>query len=121
MLYRMAFALAFLFVATVTAWPQQPHAEHPQDLELHEKFYDTWKRPNAPYSSCCNLDDCYPTEFKKIDGQWHALRREDHEWVRIPPEVVEENRDSPDGRNHVCMLPPDRGGTMFCAVFGSGA
>ena len=53
-----------------------------------------------------------------------AKRREDSVYVRVPWEKVEKNRDSPDGRNHVCMPPPNQQGYLgmqvFCLALGSG-
>jgi hypothetical protein len=52
------------------------------------------------------------------------LRREDLEWIRVPPEKFEHYRgggitprDNPDGRHHVCMPPPNhsQAGQVFCA------
>jgi hypothetical protein len=103
----------------------QDHA-HPPGLEtqLHEKFYSTWYMPDEPAKSCCNKADCYPTEVKFQNGQWHARRREDGAYVPVPWKKVEQNRDNPDGRNHVCMPPPTAtyypANTVFCFSLGGG-
>jgi hypothetical protein len=100
------------------------HANHhpPQDMPLHEKFYSTWMMPDRPSASCCNSRDCYPTEVRFRDGFWQAKRREDGVYVRIPWEKVEQNRDNPDGRSHVCMPPPVsyRGDVVYCFTLGAG-
>lgn len=109
------------------------HDEHmsghpPQDQAIHEKFYQYWNRPDYPSASCCNNQDCYPTEFRRTrDGQhWEALRREDGAWIMIPDEKLEQNvtqrepYDSPDGRSHVCMQPPGQSDWVWCAVLGNG-
>jgi len=31
---------------------------------LHEMFYSTWMMPDHPNVSCCNKQDCYPTEAR---------------------------------------------------------
>jgi hypothetical protein len=99
---------------------------HPPGLEteLHEKFYSTWYMPDEPAKSCCNKADCYPTEVKFQNGQWHARRREDGTFVPVPWKKVEQNRDNPDGRNHVCMPPPTATyyppNTVFCFSLGAG-
>ena len=38
-------------------------------------------------------------------GRGEAKRREDGIYVRIPWEKVEQNRDNPGDRSHVCMPP----------------
>jgi hypothetical protein len=101
----------------------QDHHHPPADAAIHEQFYSTWMMPDRPGLSCCNRQDCYPTEVRFRDGYWEAKRREDGAYIRVPWEKVEQNRDNPDGRNHVCMPPPDRGvqgREVFCFALGSG-
>lgn len=93
----------------------------PQDQVLHEKFYSTWRMPDKPSVSCCNDADCYPTEIQYVDGTIYAKRREDGQYIRVPPEKVERNRDNPDGRNHLCAPPPSAyrpEDTVFCFALG---
>lgn len=119
--------LASVTVAqTQTPLEVQPHKHPPKDAEIHSRFYESWMRPDMPTHSCCNKQDCYPTEFKKTGGTWFAQRREDGEWIPIPADKLEHNRtdstprDNPDGRNHVCMSPPGGSNTVYCAILGSG-
>lgn len=81
------------------------------------KFYETWMRPDVPTSSCCNEKDCYATPARTRDGKLQALHRESGEWIDVPPEKVEMNRDSPDGRNHLCASSAK---FVFCFVMGGG-
>ena len=117
-LVRIVFWLAFLIGAAAA---QERH--HPQqDMALHEKFYSTWYMPDDPSKSCCNKADCYPTEVRMKGGQVYARRREDGQWLLIPPAKIETRRDNPDGRNHLCAPPPnfseDR--RVFCFALGGG-
>jgi hypothetical protein len=120
----IAFVTVFLAGATANA---QEHRHPKQDEEIHVRFYSTWMMPDNPQTSCCNLADCYPTEAQYRDGTWYAKRREDGKWLRVPPEKVEQNRDSPDGRNHLCAPPPPTASnysapdTVFCFKQGGGA
>jgi len=101
----------------------QDHHHPPADVAIHEKFYSTWMMPDRPDLSCCTRQDCYPTEVRFRDGFWEAKRREDGVYIRVPWEKVERNRDNPDGRNHVCMPPPNRsprGKDVFCFALGGG-
>jgi hypothetical protein len=100
----------------------QEHHHPPQDVQIHEKFYSTWYMPDNPNKSCCNMQDCYPTEIKYVDTTLFARRREDGQWIMVPPQKIERNRDNPDGRNHVCMPPPNHSqeGSVFCFSLGSG-
>jgi hypothetical protein len=97
------------------------HRHPPQDLQLHEKFYSTWRMPDNPSASCCNDADCYPAEIRYADGNIYAKRREDGKYILIPAEKVERNRDNPDGRNHLCAPPPNafhQSDTVFCFALG---
>jgi hypothetical protein len=100
------------------------HARHhpPEDIPIHEKFYSNWMMPDRPTTSCCNNQDCYPTEVRFRDGFWEAKRREDGAYVRIPWQKIEQNRDNPDGRSHVCMPPPvsHRDDVVYCFTLGAG-
>lgn len=57
-----------------------PHANHghpPGHIPLHEIFYSNWMRMDVnPQSSCCNMEDCFPTPMKQdANGAWWALRK----------------------------------------------
>ena len=72
-------AFGALVPAGRAALAQEEHRHHPpQDMPLHERFYSTWFMPDEPTKSCCNMADCYPTTVQYHDGQWWAMRREDH-------------------------------------------
>ena len=101
----------------------QEHRHPPHDEAIHERFYSTWFMPDNPARSCCNKADCYPTEIKIEGNNIFARRREDGKWLFIPSRKVERNRDSPDGRNHLCAPPPGAmylPDTVFCFALGSG-
>jgi len=72
---------------------------HPvQDEPLHEKFYSTWYMPDQPAKSCCNKEDCYPTEIKYVGTTLFARRREDGQWIVVPTHKIERHRDNPPAR-----------------------
>ncbi len=98
----------------------------PEHQELHEKFYSHWNMPDnrdasgARVASCCNNEDCFPTQFKREHGQWYVRVRDGSHFVPVPASKLESNypdaEDSPDGQGHACMI----GDYIFCAVLGSG-
>lgn len=119
----LAYTLALLLpaLADPPPSPQLPplmhHRHPPHDAELHEHFYSTWMRPAQPDTSCCNKQDCAPvSKIRRIGDRWEALREKDGAWLIIPPHTVEQRRDSPDGRSHLCS----KGTTVFCFVAGAG-
>ena len=122
--------MRIFIIAAVVALPLSPaaaqhHHHHPsQDADLHEKFYNTWYMPDNPSRSCCNKADCYPTEIKMVGTSIFARRREDGKYILVPAHKVEQNRDNPDGRNHICAPPPSAVSyppdTVFCFSLGGG-
>lgn len=87
------------------------------------RFYQTWMMPDAPHVSCCSDEDCAPSQSRlATDGAWEARWSDEDEWVAVPAAKVEVNRDTPDGRSHMCGRR-GRGGEfyVFCFVRGSGA
>lgn len=98
------------------------HQHPPADVPLHEQFYSTWMMPDNPSISCCHNRDCYPTEARHDEQGWLAKRREDGKWLRVPAPKVEQNRDNPDGRNHLCAPTPETAALVevFCFTVGSG-
>ena len=114
---------AALFALTLLAGSAFAHPGHhhpPQHAAMHETFYKDWMRPDNRTLSCCNLKDCEPVEVRKANGFWEILRPADGKWLRVPWSQVENERDSPDGRNHGCFQPPGLSDTVFCLVIGSG-
>lgn len=100
----------------------QEHHHPPQDQAIHEKFYSTWKMPDNRSISCCHNEDCAPAESKFENGQWLARKvggRDD--FTPIPNEKIERERDSPDGRSHLCGRNWGSGLTVFCFAPGNGA
>jgi hypothetical protein len=119
------FAIVFCVLGSA-AWAQQGHHHHPPEhVELHEKFYQFWMRPDNRNISCCSKIDCYPTAARMTEfGTWQAKRREDGKWLNVPPQTVEQERDNPDGRPHLCAPPPEREHTypsgVICFIAGAG-
>jgi hypothetical protein len=114
----IAFAacVAFAFgIVQASGARADEHGHAPEDVEIHERFYSTWMRPDQPDQSCCNRRDCAPaTRVRRLNGRWQAER--DGAWLTIPPEKIEQNRASPDGRSHLCAI----GATVLCFVLGAG-
>lgn len=99
------------FVALVAllgvAFAQEEHRGHkPEHMELHNQFYSTWMMPDNRAISCCHDEDCEPAEAHQENGVWYARKVSEAEsypeYIRIPENKVERDRDSPDGRSHIC-------------------
>lgn len=121
---RHCISAAVVVALSLAALPAraQEHQHPAADADLHEQFYATWMMPDQPAKSCCSKRDCYPTEIKYVGGTIFARRREDGQFIRVPPQKVEQHRDNPDGRNHICAPPPGtgHGDVVFCFALGSG-
>jgi hypothetical protein len=99
-------------------------AEHPAEHQaIHERFYSTWQMPDAPHVSCCHEQDCAPAQSRFVNDHWEARWADNDEWVPIPPGKVERDRDTPDGRSHMCGRRSGVRGavTVFCFIRGGGA
>lgn len=115
--------LLTLFVHGLALAQERHHP--PEDMDLHNKFYSHWNMPDVRdkdgnrTQSCCGSQDCYPTQFKNVDGTWFFLQRETQQWRAIPDWKLEINApdpvESPDGRGHVCA---GAYGHVYCAVLG---
>jgi len=107
--------IAILVVAT-HSWGQE-HRHPAEHAALHDEFYKDWMRPDNPKMSCCSEQDCAPVEHvDRRNGVWWMQRTYDGEWLEVPFYKIEMNRDSPDGRSHMCSSGP----LVFCAVIGTG-
>lgn len=116
-------ALMFLMTALLSRAYAQDHSGHrPQDMEAHRKFYNTWNMPDNRSISCCHDQDCRPAEARQINGQWFARQDgDDGDFTPIPPNKVETERDTPDGRNHLCgRRSGPHNFTTFCFIAGAG-
>lgn len=115
--------LVLLFALGCWAFADEPHKHRPQDLDLHHRFYNTWKMPDNRAISCCNDQDCAPAEARqKPDGSWEARQEGDTgNFTPVPPKKVEQDRDSPDGRSHLCGRRLGIGNEMYVYCFIAGA
>jgi len=77
---------------------------------------------------CCNNQDCSPAESRVEDGNWVARKvGSDGSWTVVPPAKVEHDRESPDGRSHLCSRRIDWpwtlklgfGDSVFCFIPGT--
>ena len=106
---------------------QQEGHHPPQDQAIHERFYSTWMVPNNRTMSCCHEQDCSPAESRVEDGNWVARKvGGDGDWVAVPPEKIERDRESPDGRSHLCSrrvltYKPGDEQLVLCFIPGAGS
>ncbi len=106
--------ILILAVAPVRAEERQGHTH----AGVVGQFYQSWMQPDNPKTSCCSEQDCSPAASRFINGKWEA--EFDGEWVQVPPYKIEQNRDSPDGRSHICGRKSWSGIFVFCFIRGSG-
>lgn len=115
----------WIVLAALAACAHPVLAEHPPEhMALHERFYSTWMQPDHPQISCCHNEDCRPAQSRQAaDGHWQARWTDDMPWVTIPPEKVDQVRETPDGLAHMCgryYATPPAGFYVFCFVRGGG-
>ena len=97
------------------------HAQEHHPQEIHEKFYSTWMMPSNRTISCCHNEDCSPAETRFQNGHWMARKvGETGLFTEIPNHSIETERDTPDGRSHVCGRNSGGYMTVFCFIAGTG-
>lgn len=112
----LGIALAMLLYVGMTGGLAQ-HRHPPEHADLHHKFYQHWKMPDNRNLSCCNDQDCAPVlAAEKRGGVWWAQRASDLMWLRVPPEKIERERDSPDAAAHMCSM----GDRVYCFIASGG-
>lgn len=111
---KLILLVLIAMVGLVVVAKGQEHRHPIADAPIHEQFYSNWMRPDNPNVSCCNKEDCRPTVIHWMAGHPYGERK-DGTWIRIPEAKIELNRDSPDGRSHICSV----GDTVFCFIYGT--
>ena len=101
-LIAIVVAMIMLFSASLYPLLGQEHRHPPQDAGIHHKFYSTWMMPSNRAVSCCHDEDCFPAQAKYDGENWYARKDDSEEWIKVPRERIEKDRDSPDGRSHLC-------------------
>lgn len=115
----MSVLLLYLYSAKI-AFPQE-HRHPAQDMPMHEKFYSTWTMPDNRSISCCHNEDCAPAESRIENGHWVARKVGDTGgFTSIPANKVENDRDSPDGRSHLCGRRTGGELSVFCFLPAAG-
>lgn len=115
---------AGLVLIIMPARGQEHHGHPPQDQAIHDKFYKTWNMPDNRAISCCHDEDCFPSQSKFENGSWYARKSDDEAWVQVPDRKIERDRDSPDGRSHLCGRRYGFGNndfSVFCFLPASGS
>lgn len=94
-----------------------PVLAHDHNNPSLDSWYQSLQRPDrGSYGyqgivSCCNKQDCHPTDAEHRDGDWwarpviiHEIGKEGEmgEWMRVPPEKVLKNTTNPTGRAVLC-------------------
>ena len=127
--YILPLLISGILTLAVSSAIAQEHHHPPQDQTIHERFYSTWMMPDNRTMPCCHNQDCSPAESRVEDGNWVARKvGGDGDWIAVPPEKIEHDRQSPDGRSHLCSRSiwiDDHGGDerldVFCFIPGSGS
>jgi hypothetical protein len=85
------------------------------------RFYQTWMRPDNRAISCCHDKDCAPAQSKLVGGRWQARNSDGEPWIEVPDSRVERDRDSPDGRSHLCKAGTIGSVLVYCFLPANGS
>lgn len=97
-------ALVVIIVLMVSARVHAHDGHHGHDHAKLHHWYSQLKRPDLPNQSCCNNQDCRPTQARQLaDGTWEALK--DNRWVKIPNDKIN-REESYDTSAHLCAPLP---------------
>jgi hypothetical protein len=106
MTVRLHLGLAVAFVLSVPAMAQT--GDHGAGHARHHSWYKGLMRPDQPKGSCCNNNDCRPTQarYDARTRRWSAVK--DGRWVTIPPEkIIDTEVPAEAGAEaHLCAPPP---------------
>lgn len=112
-------AIMFLFLVPFCACAQDKKGHHGVGHDKYHHWYQTLKTPEG--LSCCNDQDCRPTQTRVRDGVHEILV--DGVWVPVPMDRVLK-QSAPDMGDHVCALPGySQGEThphILCVILGNG-
>lgn len=78
-------------------------------------------QPDNRAISCCHDQDCAPAQSRLVNGRWQARNSDDEDWVDVPPQKIETERDSPDGQSHLCKQKFLAGTYVYCFLPASGS
>lgn len=70
------------------------------DGEPNAAWYQSLRQNAAPHASCCDAQDCQPTQSRVVDGQYQALVQ--GVWYPVPAAAVL-HRENPTGEAVVCI------------------
>jgi hypothetical protein len=96
------------------------HGMHGDGHDQLHHWYQTLKQPKNG-ASCCNNQDCRPTQSRMINGEVQV--EIDGEWTIVPREKIL-NVPSVDLQSHVCAPSAANGmfpkGYIYCVILGLG-
>jgi hypothetical protein len=100
--------IAALFYPFRAGAAEELSHEHRMAHRAYHHLYNGIMRPDIRNSSCCNNQDCAPTEARWDSGRkrWTALKY--GEWVDIPRSKIVPRDQVPDGLGvepHLCAPP----------------
>lgn len=111
-------ALALIVVGAILIFLYSSDVSKAQEGHTHEgavgKFYSTWMMPDNRRLSCCHERDCAPAQSQRGPNGWQARNSDAEEWLDVPEHKIETERDSPDGRSHLCKTRMPQGWNVLC-------
>ena len=101
--YELIWLVIFCAVLAILwmVWPaRSQHGHHGHGHDVLHDWYRKLMRPDFLSSSCCNEQDCRPTESRWNGTHWEA--KKDGWWIIVPPEKVIYKDPSIDTQAHLC-------------------
>ena len=96
---RLYLTLLAVLVFNFSVFAQDFHGNHGQGHETwHKRFYEGLQTPDTKVS-CCNLNDCRPTQGREKGGHYEV--EIDGRWIKVLVNKIVK-KSAPDGGFHVC-------------------
>ena len=111
-----AFVTLVMFGAAGSAAGDDVRGFHGAGHDLLHSWYKTLRQPGTGFS-CCNNEDCRPTQARTRGGAIEVIV--DGEWTPVPPSTILK-QGAPDLNAHVCAPKVGRPRPIFCVVLGFG-
>lgn len=78
----------------------------------HADWYRSLKRPDYPWISCCNEQDCAPVDARTSGDCYEVRLTRDGAWLPVPPAAVLQHKANPTGSAVACV----QRGVVICFV-----
>jgi hypothetical protein len=109
---NMTMAVRFLLLISLFLVPNILVAQPPENADpALASWFQSLKQPHTG-GSCCSIADCRPVDYR-MGPEGYEIFVESN-WIKVPSNVVINNKENPVGRGVACLGPVTR--NILCFV-----